>query len=1655
MASASDQTPFNKHSLEKKGNATFPRLAKIVRHAEHGVFWVAVGASLLYFLLQMPLVQNRLVGIAAHYLSAELNNTVAVRHVDIQFFDNLLIEGVFVSDQSGDTLVYIERLSAGLNSNIFTLLQNKLEFNELALYGARFYLHRAEADFDYNIQFLIDFFSGGKKSNRQPAPFTLRIQNLRLRDIVFEKNDRLRGQRIFVYLNNAAIRLDRLQTPRQALSFKKVLIDGLRIDLQEFSVPDPGGERRPGPTSVRLPAPADSTAAALPKDTLWVNIDRFALSNGQFGMDRFDLSPQRTMPDSVMDFEHLFVDNIAMKADSVRFNDQLQFEGLLNHLAARESSGFEVKHAHAKRVVVNDTLTGLYGLRLETGGSHIGDTVLLNYAQYEDYNRFVDNVILDLRLKPESVLLLRDLTHFSANLARNPFFRNNTSRPALFSGYMFGSVNRLNGRDVRIDLGESTQFEGDFDLDDMAEGPDQLRMQFDCRNLQTSIKTLRKILPGFSAPQQFDELGSISFNGFYQLLFGYNHIVSGNLTSEVGYGTVDMELDLTNGRDKATYSGELNMRDFNLAAWTGNPDFGKSAFRVSIAEGSSGLRLASLQTTIDGHIDSLSFKGYPYHDIDLNAQLNGYNFTGKVDINDHFLDLTVDGRADLSDSIKVFDFSGAVRHAELLQLKLLDKDWIFSGLIPHLRLTGSSVDNVSGEAELRNLNLIQDSSYTHHLDSIVFRSRYIPEDKSRRYTLLSDAVDGYLNGQFTLSTLAANVGAMYADYFPGISRNLGITRKDSTLLSDVFDFNIRIKDTRDLTRLVDSQLDTLREVILLGRVDETKGFSELKLDAPLVRYGNLSFKHVDFKWHNLRNVADYDFLLPETEIGNGRKLSAIRVFGAAQNDAFHFSIQAQDSSFIIRGIDLNGNITAIDSLWQLQFNTSNIELFNEQWVMDDRNYIRFGAGYFDAREFELMNGDRRINFYSHNDNKGLLVTTTNLNLDYFNRFIPDSNFHMAANIYDLDCRIDNLYNLEGLHLSINTDTVYINGRSYGILQGDIDKNTPTEPVLGKIFIRRENTLLRVNGAWASDTDLAYGGDEELGVVKPGAFQSTVTANRFPLYVLETFVPGIAKTAGHFRLFARMGGPPEKPTLQGEVVIEEGKFEIEYLKAEFNLRQTRINLTHERIWADGDTLWDRDFENMAVVRGGLLHNRFSDWQIQAGIESLSNRFLVMNTTKKDNESFYGLARGLFNARFSGSFEQPNIAINGANGPETRLFIPLGAPSEIQSASFIIFTNGEQTPTGPTRKRRNLNAITGVNLDLNITVNNDAEVQLIFDEQTGDIIKGKGAGDLRLTMNRAGEFKMSGTYGIRQGEYLFTLLNLVNKPFKVAEGGTINWFGDPYGAQISLDATYTANSSMYNLLRTELELSQDQDLIREASKATQVIVTMHLNGDLVKPVITFDLAFPQISSRLRSLADNKLRTLKQDQNELTRQVFGIIVIGSFLPNDNSFAQSSDYGTTAFNTVSQVLTNQLSNYLTGLASEWFSGAVSSIDLDIIYSEYRNDVLTGGEASASTGRELQVRLSSGFDNDRIIINVGSQFGSNNTPGATIQEGFLGEDISVDIQLTENGKWRLRIYQRTEPDITGGQWRYRFGFGLNFRKEYDTITELMDGLTGWMKKKQ
>ncbi|MCC6462281.1 MAG: translocation/assembly module TamB domain-containing protein [Saprospiraceae bacterium] len=1630
-------------------------LRRIWRRVENILFVLMLILIVCYFVLQSSLVQNWLIAKITGYLSEELHTTVQINHVDISFFDNLVLENLFVADQKGDTLLFAEKFSAGLNSNIFSLLTSKLEFNEISLTHARFNLRRAEGETDNNLQFILDYFSNPDAKPKSSTPFRIRVQNLKLNDVQFLSDDRVRGKRIFARIPTGIIQVNNLDLPSKIVDVQTLTLIGPTFSITEFP-------SRPLPSLTSAgakPVALKSGNAATTDKPLRITVVRLSLQEGFFAIDKPNntSSSQDTLPE-VMDFRHLAVRDIALEADSVYADDDLNFHGIIKHLSGKERCGFSVTHLEANAIHITDTLAAMYGMRLQTPYSSLSDSVAFRYSTYRDFNKFNDRVRMEGRFDNQAAIRLGDIMHFSPAVARNSFFKTNKDEVVQISGRVDGFVNRLNGRDLNIQIGGDTYIQGDFDGNDMAEGSDRIRLLFDLKSAQTNMKRVRKIIPGSNAPEFFDRLGNINFKGFYEIFFSSNHILAGSLVTDIGYGDVDMKLDLAGGREKATYSGFLHMNDFDLAKWTGNPDFGKSTFRVNIANG-NGLVGRSLRAQLTGVVDSFYFRGYNYQNVDMNGSFNQSIFDGKLTIEDPNIDFTFDGAINFKDSVPVYDFKADLRRLDLGALNLVKEDWVISGKVQKIKLYAKNLNNLSGSISLRDFRLIQDKEFVHRIDSLTFAAINRPGG-DRYFILLSDIADGQLQGHFELNRLVDNLKRLFYRQFPQMMQQaLGPPPTPETVLTDDYKFNLQIKSTRGLTRLVDPKLDTLRNLSMRAAVNAREGSTEFKLLAPSFKYNGLTLQRTDLFLRSTQTNGYFDFQIPNALLANGQQLANIHCTGTITPNNINFSLAtADDSQSIVQRINLNGDLSTIDSLWQIKFNTSDITLFNEQWVMEEDNYLRFSSTYFDAHNFDLMNGLQRIVIDSFNQGHGALFSLANFDLNFLERFFPLNNIHYRGKIYNLDVELYDLFGLKDFKGYITTDTVFLNEKPYGSLIGNVELYNLESPLWWKLFLSdKDKHQLRVVGAMPLDKKEHI--VEEVGKVRPGEFQTLISTTNFPMGALELIVPGISKTSGTVNANVKLGGPFKRVGMNGQAMVN-GKFQLDYMKAMFYIPDQKITLTEYQLWADSATILDGSQRHKAHIYGGLRHDHFRDWRLDCSIKSENDSFMILNTLREDNTLYYGQGIGKFEAKFTGSFSKTNIYINAVTGKDTRLYIPLYSNSDIQDASFITFRDKTANPAQDAKENTKsfiLEDIKGLNLEMNLSVTDEAEVQLIFDEQSGDIVKGRGEGDLRMTINREGEFKMYGTYQIRRGEYLFTLLNWVNKPFTVAEGGSINWYGDPYGAQISLDATYAENTSLYNLLRDELAASSG-DLTDEATISTKAVVTMHLKGDLFKPAITFDLAFPSSSSSIKSLVDSKLSQLRQDQNEMTRQVFGLVVVGSFLPPSSGGAgtlQSSDYLASAFNTLTQVLSNQFSGYLTGLATEWFGGAVSSIDFDIAYNEYRNVQANPDNTNlAQIGRELQVRLTSGFVNDRITVQLGSQFGLGQ-PGTATSDGFLGEDVTVEIQLTQNREWRLKVYQRTEPDVAGGARRSRYGFGISFRKEYASFSDLMSGLTGWFHQKK
>ncbi len=1614
---------------------------------EKMTFWSIALIVLFTFITQFPPVQNWIVGQITGFLSKEWNTEVSVGYVHLSLLHRLTLERVYVADQQGDTLLYAGSLRAGLRRGPWSLLNARLEVDEIDLEKARFFLRRPKDEEAFNIQFILDYFRADQpKPEGKPSSLQLSVRHMHLRDVHFLLEDHLNGKRMEAYLDEGIAKVDLFSPGQSRLRVQRLALDGFHFAIAEYE----------GVATVAQPTTAEETREETePGEPLLIFVEQLMIRNSRFALDRFDASATRHPFADVIDFEHLLVSDIAVEADSVRASSDLVFSGRLKNLQAHEQSGFRIEHLSADHVHVSDTLAALSGMRLRTNESFLTDTFRLRYRTYHDFERFVNRVYMEGRLAEGSKICLGDLAYFNPDLRTNDFFEHNRERVAEISGLVNGRVNRLNGRNLSIRLDNDLELLGKFDGDDLAEGTDRMRLHFNLEKARTSMRTLRQLLPGFSPPAYFNTLGDVRFSGYYDLLFGTNHILGGEFTSDVGRGTVDMKLDLNGGEERAVYSGFLHMREFNLAAWTGDDQFGMAAFQFNISRG-TGLTLATILAEATGSIDSLYYRGYNYRNIELGGKFEKALFKGKAAMDDPNIAFSFDGTASFRDSLQLeFDFKADIQRLKLRQLNLVDRNWVLSAKVQSLRMFLSKENDINGAALLKHIHLQEDGRH-YHVDSLQFAASTASKGQ-RRLLLFSEVLRGSLQGYFTLERVGTHLLTILQRHYPALMHQaLGKVLPDTAEIDDNYRVRIDVWDTHNLLELLDPKLAPLRNARLNAHVNAPAGQFTLNFSAPHLRYGQAEAFQPEVACHINRNEGRLRVDLPWANLSPTQPLGFFSLEADFKQDQIDFLFTAEDTTSVVERLFLKGELSTADSLWNVHFNTATLTLFDEQWLLDEDNYIRFRPGYWETRNIYLMHDLKRVLVESYNDGRGLRFSLANFDLNFFERFIPIEGFSYRGNIFNFDGEIEDLFELRNLQVYITTDTVFVNEKPLGALLGDASMAHLEAPILGLFYFKdRDKADLRIEVGFLPSTRAEPYVDRHLGSINPGEFEANLMARAMPLNLLELIVPDISKTAGTLDARVTLGGPPERIRMNGEAWAD-GQFQIDYLGTLFYLPRERIVLTSDRIWADGDTLLDATQKSAAIIQGGLRHDHFRNWQADCRIRSLSSDFFVLNTREGDNELFYGQALGSINALFRGSFDQLDMRIDAVTGRNTRLYIPIGS-SDLQEVNFITFRNAQQptdTAQADTARQRRQENPYGISLEVNLSITEAAEVQLILDAQTKDIIKGRGSGDLRMVVSPQGDFNMYGTYRVQRGEYLFTLFNVVNKPFVVEQGGTISWYGDPYGAQINLKATYQVdNVSLSNFIRDELAIYSGEDT--EAKQPTRVMVIMYLTGDLFQPTITFDLAFPNLVGRVKSLTDSKMSLLRQDQNELTRQVFGLIVVGGFLPSGNTASRfgRADLEIAVLSTVTQMLATQMTHILSEIASDWVGGSVSSMEFDIIYNDYRLQSLGAGALSpADLIGDIQLRLKTGFNDDRITFQVNPRIGIPGQQVATNDEAFFGGDINVEFQFTQNRNVHLRVYGRREPNIAGGGVRYRGGAGVVFRKEFDSFEEMMNSL--WKKKK-
>ena len=134
---------------------------------------------LIYLLLWLPPVQQKITDGALGILSEKTGSSMSVGKIHLRPFSSLMLNDIYVADLHGDTLVYMEQLSAEFN--LWPLLRNRLTIHSVDLNGFVIHLTKDSVDAPFNFQFLVDAFaSTDAPPDTTSSDFAIEVGNVRL-----------------------------------------------------------------------------------------------------------------------------------------------------------------------------------------------------------------------------------------------------------------------------------------------------------------------------------------------------------------------------------------------------------------------------------------------------------------------------------------------------------------------------------------------------------------------------------------------------------------------------------------------------------------------------------------------------------------------------------------------------------------------------------------------------------------------------------------------------------------------------------------------------------------------------------------------------------------------------------------------------------------------------------------------------------------------------------------------------------------------------------------------------------------------------------------------------------------------------------------------------------------------------------------------------------------------------------------------------------------------------------------------------------------------------------------------------------------------------------------------------------------------------------
>jgi len=1508
-----------------------------------------------------------------------------------------------IEDQQKDTLLSAGKMQVRITDWFF--FKDKIILHYIELGDAVIHLNRTDSVWNY--QYLVDYFSGGSSTGSDKKGVELDFKKIKFNNVTFLKKDEWRGEDMQFQLTSMGLDADEID-----LNTKKIEINSIDFSDPVFLIKNYTGKR---PRSIKVINENEEITDAQKIDSLlkW-NPDSWSIHIGKLNINNGDFKNIKVIDgiyDDYFDGRNIDFASINASFKNLVFNNDTLTTSL--ELSTKERSGFEVKSMVADAKLTPHEMS-FDKLEIKTNNSVIRDYFSMKYEDFNDMNDFITKIRMQARF--ENAEIDSDDIAFFAPEAKA------WNKKIKISGLARGTVDDLFGNEMTIQAGNNTFLSGDISLTGL---PDinKTFIDFKANSFRTTysdvitfIPSIRKItMPNLQSISYLDFNGS--FTGFIK-----DFVTYGTIRTNLGTITSDLNMKLPDGK-QPFYSGNIASQDFKLGVFVNDPKIGTISFAGQVK--GRGFNWNTISADIDGDIKHLVYNNYRYENIKANGKLDKKIFDGDYSIKDSNAVASLHGIVDLSGKVPRFNFLAEVDTLNLKPLNLLKDNFSFAGKLD-FNFTGDNIDNFFGNASIRNATVTKDGRSI-PLDSFVINSEYI--NGAKHLSVRSPEVEGNISGDFSLEDLPEAFKLFLNKYYPAY-----IKEPSRKIRDQAFTFNIKTNYVSDLLNLFDTTFQGFNDAEVSGRLDTKQNQLELATYVPAFAYKQFEFQNVNINgkgtFQNLALTTTIDHL----KVSDSLSFPFTQIDLLARNDSTNVKFVTESNNRNISGGSINALVRTFDDGIAIKFDTSNFVLNGKRWAIEENGELELRSNNVSHGEIVLKESNQEIRIKtvpsSTGDWNDVKIDLQNFNFGDITSFLVKTN--RIDGLASGDIIIENPTKTFNVTSDIQTDQLRIDNDSIGQIKAHVFYNNKTGNLIanGKTVNPDQKLDFDLN---LFLKDLATNGEDVINI-KP---------ERYPVKIAERFIGNLFTNLNGYATgpLKIIGLGPDAKYI-GKMKLEDVGLKVIFTQCYYKLSEAEITFKENELDLGRLTLIDTVTHNTATLSNGILkHNGWRDLVYNIKAEVDDEPMLLLNTTRKDNSSFYGYALG------TGSFS--------LTGPQSNMRIKIVGKASEKDSSYITIPNTTGKESGiadfliERKYGRELsdsafnNNETNITYDVDITGNPRVNVRVVIDELTNDEIHGRGEGNLRIVSGTSEKMTMRGRFDINDGVYNFSFQSFFKKPFELNKNANnyIEWNGDPFHPIVNIEAVYKTEKKV-----DFSPITNNFSEYKGVSFRDYVYVVAKLRGDLFKPDISFSLDFPPESPPNTDATISFIiqKQILDNENELNKQVAFLVVFNSFAPTDAGTSLNLNSGVDLFvNSISDFLSGQINRVLNNILSNKLK--IPGLYVNFSGSLYNPNPFTGGTYE---GTNLNVSVGKTLFNNRVVLTFEGNYDVPFTSTTSQVSSDLLTNVTTEFLINKSGSIRASIFYKENVDLltgysnSAGKSR-KYGTSLSYRKDFNRLGDI------------